>query len=161
MQTGYCPPPAPCSRVTDGRCSDPRNPVCIDDPRDDCEPEKGGSECIGICVATRSSSLATTSSTLTTVTKRATATSDPAGEKCGGVEAKRCARGYECSAGDQHFCDYKNGGFDCAGVCVKQRMCDSRGLPPCFEGEVCSHDRQILCTGAEDCPGVCRRAQPT
>ena len=29
----------------------PRDLVCVDNPADDCDPERGGSDCIGICVA--------------------------------------------------------------------------------------------------------------
>ncbi|KAF2637973.1 hypothetical protein P280DRAFT_482410 [Massarina eburnea CBS 473.64] len=28
----------------------PKGLVCVDDPRDGCDPENGGSDCIGICV---------------------------------------------------------------------------------------------------------------
>ena len=24
--------------------------ICVDDPRDDCDPKKGGDDCIGVCV---------------------------------------------------------------------------------------------------------------
>lgn len=28
----------------------PKGQVCVDDPSDDCDPEKGGADCIGLCV---------------------------------------------------------------------------------------------------------------
>ncbi|QRN94714.1 hypothetical protein JRI60_37195 [Archangium violaceum] len=28
----------------------PKNQLCVDDPSDDCDPDKGGADCIGICV---------------------------------------------------------------------------------------------------------------
>lgn len=52
MQIGYCPEPATCGGFIGAACKDDRNPICIDDPRDDCDPKNGGADCGGICVAT-------------------------------------------------------------------------------------------------------------
>ncbi|KAB5566708.1 hypothetical protein GE09DRAFT_744412 [Coniochaeta sp. 2T2.1] len=32
------------------QCKDGRRKMCVDDPRDDCDPENGGADCGGICV---------------------------------------------------------------------------------------------------------------
>ncbi len=38
----------PCGGFAGLECPSPRQ-VCIDDPRDDCDPKRGGADCIGIC----------------------------------------------------------------------------------------------------------------
>ncbi|KAJ4392088.1 hypothetical protein N0V93_005709 [Gnomoniopsis smithogilvyi] len=50
--------PKPRCAVPDGACGgfaglECTNPadVCVDDPRDDCDPLQGGADCIGVCVA--------------------------------------------------------------------------------------------------------------
>lgn len=49
-----CPPPSghlgnkACGGIAGLEC--PGNQVCIDDPRDDCCPQTGGRDCIGVCV---------------------------------------------------------------------------------------------------------------
>ena len=54
MQIGYCPKPAKCGGFIGALCEDDRNPSCVDDPRDDCDPNNGGADCEGICVAKES-----------------------------------------------------------------------------------------------------------
>lgn len=136
MQIGYCPEPATCGGFIGAACEDDRNPICIDDPRDDCDPNNGGADCGGICVAT---------------TKTPT---PPTDQSCGGFTGKPCPAGYTCQDNPKDSCDPKKGGADCPGICVKDRLCDSRGLPPCLKGEKCVH--KPGCDGAVDCPGVCR-----
>ena len=47
---GICvTPTGVCGGILGRGCESPRD-VCIDDPRDDCDPTKGGSDCIGVCV---------------------------------------------------------------------------------------------------------------
>ena len=38
-----------CAGFTGARCPD-SGEVCVDDPRDDCDPRYGGADCAGICV---------------------------------------------------------------------------------------------------------------
>jgi hypothetical protein len=38
----------PCGGFAGLECPGP-NQICIDDPRDNCDPKKGGADCIGIC----------------------------------------------------------------------------------------------------------------
>ena len=78
----------------------------------------------------------------------------PTDQFCGGLVGKECPDGYTCEDNPKDGCDPKKGGADCPGICVKERLCDSRGLPPCLEGEECVH--QPGCDGAVDCPGVCK-----
>ena len=37
----------PCGGITGALC--PEGQICIDDPRDNCDPKKGGTDCAGIC----------------------------------------------------------------------------------------------------------------
>ena len=41
-------PLQPCGGIAGFPC--PKGQSCVDDPRDDCDPAKGGSDCIGLCV---------------------------------------------------------------------------------------------------------------
>ncbi|KAK1569493.1 uncharacterized protein LY79DRAFT_528563 [Colletotrichum navitas] len=45
---GICVVPIPCSGVAGTNCPDGK--ICVDDPRDDCNPGKGGADCIGLCI---------------------------------------------------------------------------------------------------------------
>ncbi len=38
----------PCGGFAGLECPNPKQ-ICVDDPRDDCDPKKGGADCIGIC----------------------------------------------------------------------------------------------------------------
>jgi hypothetical protein len=42
------PPLQPCGGIAGFPC--PKGQVCVDDPRDACDPTKGGADCIGLCV---------------------------------------------------------------------------------------------------------------
>ncbi|KAK4463045.1 hypothetical protein QBC42DRAFT_152903, partial [Cladorrhinum samala] len=46
---GICVTPEFCGGFAGIPCKD-KNKVCIDDPRDDCDPMHGGADCGGICV---------------------------------------------------------------------------------------------------------------
>ncbi|AEO62198.1 6e8ca68b-0046-4407-ad3b-d2b103c2a774 [Thermothielavioides terrestris] len=45
---GICVEPVFCGGIAGIACKDGKK--CVDDPRDDCDPENGGSDCGGICV---------------------------------------------------------------------------------------------------------------
>jgi hypothetical protein len=45
---GICVTPTFCGGFAGFACKDGRK--CVDDPRDDCDPENGGADCGGICV---------------------------------------------------------------------------------------------------------------
>jgi hypothetical protein len=42
------PPLQPCGGIAGFPC--PKGQVCVDDPRDACDPAQGGSDCLGFCV---------------------------------------------------------------------------------------------------------------
>ena len=150
MQYGYCPDPTVCGGFVGADCKDDRNPFCIDDPRDDCDPKDGDADCEGICVSETASP--TPTSTVLSLGPRTT--SVPTDQSCGGLLGKACPTGYVCEDNPKDSCGTKEGGADCPGICLKERLCDSRGLPPCFKGEKCAHESG--CDGAADCPGVCK-----
>ncbi len=39
-----------CGGIAGRTCADPKYPRCVDDPRDSCDPTKGGADCGGLCV---------------------------------------------------------------------------------------------------------------
>lgn len=149
QQFGYCSgkatstPPKPATSTAPepatpscggfiGKDCEGEDEECIDDPSDDCDPMNGGSDCPGICVA-----------------------------RCGGSTGSQCEDAYTCVDNPKDDCDPWLGGVNCSGLCVlrpeedTQRLCDSRGLPPCLQGETCVHDMSNSCGAASDCPGFC------
>lgn len=89
---------------------------------------------------------------------RETTTNEPA--MCGGFAGFEChGEGETCIDDPRDDCNpflYDN---DCAGICVVKPedgpVCDTRGHPPCEDGESCVHDLDAHCGGTTDCPGVC------
>ncbi|KAF2761575.1 hypothetical protein EJ05DRAFT_496482 [Pseudovirgaria hyperparasitica] len=45
---GICVLDTPCGGFAGTPCADKQ--TCVDDPRDDCDPQMGGSDCIGLCL---------------------------------------------------------------------------------------------------------------
>lgn len=76
--------------------------TCVDDPRDDCDPQANNADCIGICVYLDGRSAATASS----------------GQICGGFAGIQCPAGKMCVDNPNDSCDPKKGGRDCSGICV-------------------------------------------
>lgn len=68
-----------------------RDLICIDDPRDACDPAKGGADCIGVCVRDA---------------------------LCGGIAAIACPVDESCVDDPRDSCDPQNGGADCGGLCL-------------------------------------------
>ncbi|KAF2632525.1 hypothetical protein BU25DRAFT_330635 [Macroventuria anomochaeta] len=48
-QTGICVKDQLCGGFAEFKCPDNRQ-VCVDNPRDDCDPKNGGADCGGLCV---------------------------------------------------------------------------------------------------------------
>jgi hypothetical protein len=67
-----------------------RAEICVDDPRDTCNPERGGADCPGICVPYK---------------------------MCGGFGGFPCDKNEECIDDPTDDCEPHNGGADCPGVC--------------------------------------------
>eukprot|EP01083_Nonionella_stella_P008062 23251_1 len=72
---------------------------CVDDPRDNCTPECGGADCIGICVKTFIDS-------------------EGNGANCGGIKGSMCPEGFKCFDDDSDTCNPQCGGADCLGFCA-------------------------------------------
>ena len=66
--------------------------TCVDDPADDCDPNKGGADCSGIC-------------------------QDTGPTYCGGFGGLECPDGLTCVDDPADDCDPNKGGADCIGVC--------------------------------------------
>jgi hypothetical protein len=71
----------------------PSGQMCVDDPNDTCDPDHGGADCGGICVAEQS-------------------------HACGGFAGIPCPSGQICADDPNDTCDPNNGGADCGGICV-------------------------------------------
>lgn len=87
------PPPQPqsCGALTGAQCSSGQ--ICVDDPRDNCDPANGGADCPGICVE------------------------DAHLQSCGGLRPA-CPAGQVCVDDPRDSCYPGHGGLDCPGVCV-------------------------------------------
>ena len=72
----------------------PSGKVCVDDPSDDCDPNKGGADCGGICV------------------------DEPKPTFCGGFAGFPCPDGLVCVDNPSDDCDPNSDGADCGGICV-------------------------------------------
>ena len=89
-----CIPSIPCGGLAYRPCP-AQSQVCVDDPRDDCDPKKNGVNCGGICVEPK--------------------------KKCGGMLGLMCPEGYECVDDPRDECvpeKWVPGGEICMGVCV-------------------------------------------
>jgi hypothetical protein len=110
----------------------PAGESCVDDPNDDCNPNKGGADCGGICVG-------------------------PA--PCGGFAGLTCqGKGQVCVDDPGDDCDPGNGGADCGGICVAPVFCGGFGNFPCEDGYLCVDDPRDDCdpnNGGADCSGLC------
>jgi hypothetical protein len=91
-----CPRPlcpatsATCGGLTGATC--PEGYTCVDDPSDNCDPNKGGADCAGVCQQSES-------------------------VMCGGFAGLACPEGYTCVDDPSDNCDPNKGGADCAGQC--------------------------------------------
>ena len=137
MQVGYCSEPHFCGGFAGVACPLDTSAVCVDDPRDDCDPVQGDADCGGVCVV---------QPILAAIPEGQT------NQTFSGSTDKTCPPGYEWIPNGKDVCP-----FPCTGWCRKERSCDSRGLPACLEGETCVYDPSSPCAGAQDCPGVCRK----
>lgn len=82
-----------CGGIAGLKCSSGK--VCVDDPRDSCNPGKGGRDCMGVCV-------------------------DPSKTaRCGGIAGLVCKTGQVCVDDPKDSCNPSAGGRDCMGYCVK------------------------------------------
>lgn len=82
-------PPPMCAGPEGASC--PLGQVCIDMPDDGCDPQAGGVDCDGICVA----------------------------GQCAGILGLPCAGGLQCVDDPDDDCDPEGYGSDCPGICVE------------------------------------------
>ena len=118
--------PEPCGGFAGTSCSD-KSMECIDDPSDSCNPEDGGADCIGICVAT-----------------------------CGGFTTgpqPGCPNGFICT-NNPNTPDCLLAA-DCVGVCSPLPTCKLSDGTGCPEGYSCTTDDSVDCDNVIDCPGKC------
>ena len=114
---------ATCGGASAKTCSD--GLTCVDDPRDTCDPARGGHACDGLCVR-----------------------ADRA-EPCGGVGGALCSLGSMCVDDPRDDCDPARSGRDCVGLCVHV-ACNAPAAPNCPAGQ--RFDR-LKCACAPACGG--------
>jgi hypothetical protein len=146
-----------CAGATAKAC--PGGFTCVDDPRDGCDPARGGRACDGICVRAERS------------------------DRCGGIGGAICSLGAMCVDDPRDDCDPAGGGRDCIGLCVRvscsapaapncpagQRfdrlrcgcvpVCGGPSDLKCPEGKACVDDPLDACDpadGGAQCLGICR-----
>lgn len=79
-------------------------------------------------------------------------------ETCGGIANLPCPAGKTCIDDPDDSCDPQNGGADCGGICVPQKLCGGFAGLPCGDGELCVDIPGDSCdpeNGGADCPGEC------
>lgn len=137
------PAPAPpkCGGLAGLKCPK-KTQVCVDNPRDGCNPKKGGRDCIGICVEKKSSPLVARATKFTS---------------CGGFTGKTCPKaGQKCVDDPRDTCDPKHAA-DCPGICVGA-ACGGFAGTGCKTGDTCVDDPRDSCDpahGGADCISVC------
>jgi len=88
----FCPAASSsCGGLTGAQC--PEGLTCVDDPKDDCDPDQGGADCAGLCQQQSQPSM------------------------CGGIAGIACPEGSSCVDDPNDSCDPERGGADCAGQC--------------------------------------------
>ena len=95
-----------CGGFTNIQC--PAGETCIDDPRDNCDPNAGGADCPGVCSEATPGPAADAG---------APTTSDAGYRGCGGFTNIQCPAGQTCVDDPRDNCDPAAGGADCPGVC--------------------------------------------
>ncbi len=128
-----CTGPGFCGGIAGFSC--PPGSTCIDDPKDDCDPNQGGADCGGVCVREE----------------------EP--QRCGGFTGEPCPAGYECLDDARDDCDPAAGGADCPGICrpAPSPVCTSDADCPVI-GAPC----RLCADGSAACPrsfcdaGKCR-----
>lgn len=122
VDTSPCPEPSACGGVAELPCADGFQ--CVDNPADDCAPERGGADCGGICVPGQ----------------------DPL--RCSGFGGLSCPPGLTCVDDPNDTC---NDGVaaDCPGVCEPSvpEECTSDADCPALRAP-CS----VCADGSEVCP---------
>lgn len=126
--TGRCT--KQCGGIQGLACADTQ--ICVDDPRDSCDPRGGGADCMGVCrdeiCSGRTSRCAPGFHWDQFECNCVENTS------CGGFAGFPCAPGKSCIDDARDDCDPANGGADCPGVCVPSNDCRVTG---CARGRNC------------------------
>ncbi|KAL8725226.1 MAG: hypothetical protein Q9166_007490 [cf. Caloplaca sp. 2 TL-2023] len=131
QQTGYCPDPVFCGGIGNIQCAG-LDEICVDDPRDSCDPTTTGRDCGGICVL-----------------------KEPEKRLCDSRGLPPCLAGETCVHDPKSGCGAAQ---DCPGVCTPKKLCATLAGLQCGQGERCVDDVGNLdCPGgiAADCPGIC------
>ncbi len=80
----------------------PEGQTCVDDPSDECDPEQGGADCMGVCV----------------VSEEEQEEEEEEVTTCGGVAGESCPDELVCVDDPSDDCDPEQGHADCGGICA-------------------------------------------
>jgi hypothetical protein len=129
----------PCGGLSGIAC--PNNQACVDNPNDGCDPNHGGADCPGLCVAAPPDA------------------GTPTGGHCGGLAGTVCPGGQDCVDDPSDNCDPLHGGADCPGICVDNASCGADPCGACPSGTA-AHD---TCSGGAwqcACLPTCQKTNP-
>jgi len=140
---------------------------CVDDSSDDCDPERGGADCGGLCECSGALVLCSTGTQFDDspdVCACVPAEPEPSGPFCGGIAAFECPGQGSCVDNPNDGCDPERGGADCGGLCeCNVRALCIRGfafdaspevcarVPDAVAGPFCGGFAGIACPGAGSC----------
>ena len=142
-------PTGMCGGIAGIQCQ--KGELCVDDPRDNCDPDKGGADCGGVCVPEPTTHQAPDSGT-----PAADAGSSQAPMDCGGHRPNppMCPSGYVC-VDNPKTCSMA---ADCPGICVPEVIKQCGGHTPnpgvCAANEICV-DNPSTPSMTVDAPGIC------
>ncbi|MBL8950175.1 MAG: hypothetical protein JNK82_05325 [Myxococcaceae bacterium] len=134
------------------------NELCVDDPRDDCDPENGGADCGGVCVPAPSHEQPDSGTPDSGTPQQQPDAGGEVPQSCGGFTPNpmSCPTGYKC-VDNPNTCSMA---VDCPGICVRDddviRKCggNSPNQVPCHADEICV-DNPATASMAVDAQGIC------
>ena len=92
---------------------------CVDDWRDDCDPNNGGADCGGVCTCSGAAVLCIEGTIFNDdpAVCACEPAEPPAKVFCGGIAGIQCPGAGMCVDDPSDDCDPNNGGADCGGMC--------------------------------------------
>ena len=136
----FCEPGPFCGGIAAIRCAGAGQ--CVDDWRDDCDPNNGGADCGGVCTCSGAAVLCIEGTVFNDDPNVCACepAEPPAGNKvfCGGIAGIRCPGAGQCVDDPSDDCDPNNGGADCGGMCT----CSGAAVL-CITGTVFNDDPKV------------------
>jgi len=114
----FCEPGPFCGGIAGIDC--PGAGMCVDDWRDDCDPNNGGNDCGGVCSCSGAAVLCIEGTFFDDNPAVCACVPAQSTEKvfCGGIAGIPCPGAGVCVDDPSDDCDPNNGGADCGGMCT-------------------------------------------